>query len=360
MYTRRRFIALAGACLGAALMGGCHRSSNDPVGPDDVDGDPLPTGGGSTAATTQMIAAVDFYFDTVCQVSANLPQEQVDGALDLCGFYEGLFSRTIEGSDISRINVAAGAAVQVDAETCEIIGKALAYCEASGGLFDISIGAVTALWDFKEGIVPDEAAIAAALPHVGWRGVKVDAAARTVQLDDPQARLDLGGIAKGYIADKLIAYLRDCGATSACVNLGGNVMTLGRKLDGSLWRVGVQDSSDPKGILAGQEQSIMATVECGGESVVTSGLYERVFEKDGRRYWHILDPRTGYPVETDVVSATIVSAESIDGDGYTKPLFMWEQERIEAFFAAHPQLQGLVVRGDGSKWMSPGAGFVLL
>lgn len=292
------------------------------------------------AAKSEQRSTTLFCFDTVCTIAGVLLQNTLDEACALCERFEKLLSRTIPTSDVGRINAARGTAVEVDAYTAELVQAALRYCEESDGLFDITIGAVSELWDFTEGVVPSEHAIAEALPHVGWRNVQVEGT--SVKLLDPKARIDLGGIAKGYIADAVVNLFRERGVTSASVNLGGNVVVLGNKADGRPWNVGVRDPSDEGG------SSVVAKVRTSGGSVVTSGLYERSFEHDGRRYWHILDPRTGYPVQTDVVSATIYSQRSIDGDGYTKPLFIWGAEKALRWLDAKPELQGLLVMSDGS------------
>ncbi|MDO4536979.1 MAG: FAD:protein FMN transferase [Coriobacteriales bacterium] len=281
-----------------------------------------------------------FCFDTVCQLRGVMDQEVLDGAVALCERFEQLFSRTIEGSDVSRINAAGGEAIKVDEHTATLIARSREYSEASGGLFDITIGAVTELWDFKEGVVPAPEAIEQALTHVGWQKLQVQG--NTVQLADRQARIDLGGIAKGYIADELIGLFSRRGVKSASVNLGGNVAVLGSKADGSPWNVGVRDPFDESGA------SVIAKIATNGGSVVTSGLYERSFERDGKRYWHILDPRTGYPVTSKIVSATLYTQRSLDGDGYTKPLFMMEPDEALSFAEEHAGAQALLVLEDGS------------
>ena len=173
-----------------------------------------------------------------------MTQEQLDAIVARCQGFEQTLSRTIATSDVGRINAAQGAPVEVASETVELIERALDYCKASGGLFDITIGAVSELWDFHEGVVPSEAQIEAALPHVGYELVRVDGT--TVTLADPDARLDLGGIAKGYVSDVLLDELAVAGVTSAYVNLGGNVKVLGAKPDGSPWRIGVRDPNAPE------------------------------------------------------------------------------------------------------------------
>ena len=325
MCTRRGFVSLAAG----ALLAGCS----------------------SRATAPEQLQTTFFSFDTVCTVGGIMSQEVLDALVERCQWFEEHLSRTFATSDVGRINAACGAPVEVEPETAEVIRAALGYSRDSGGLFDITIGAVTELWDFSEGVVPDPADIEQALPHVGWEGVSVDGT--TVTLADPDARIDLGGIAKGFITDDLIARLVGAGVESAFINLGGNVAVLGNKPDGSPWGIGVRDPFDESG------QSNYAMVRTSGGSMVTSGLYERQFEANGRRYWHILDPRTGYPVESHVVSATVFSERSIDGDGLTKPLFMMDEDQALAFLEDHG-VQGMLIHEDGSAVMTDGAEFDLL
>ena len=293
-----------------------------------------------------------FHFNTVCVLGGDVRQDTLDEAAELCERFEQLFSRTIATSDVARVNAARGEGVEVDSLTAELVARSLEYCEESGGLFDITIGAVSELWDFVEGVVPAPETVEAALPHVGWQGVEVRG--NVVRLRDARARLDLGGIAKGFMADKLVEILRERGATSAFVNLGGNVKVWGNNQEGEPWSVGVRDPADS------QNAKVVARLQTTDGSVVTSGLYERSFEKDGKRYWHILDPRTGYPVQSNVASASIFSTESIDGDGYTKPLFMLSSDEALAFVERHEGVQALLVDSDGTIATTSGSSFELL
>lgn len=156
-----------------------------------------------------------------------------------CAYFEGKLSRAIEGSDVWNINHAAGAPVEVAPETADVIARSLAYSRASGGLFDVTIGAVSSLWDFVAGVKPADEAIEQAISHVGYENVSVEGT--LVTLADPEARLDLGGIAKGYIADDVVRMLREGGCTQASLSLGGNVYVMGKSFDGDEWNVGVQD-----------------------------------------------------------------------------------------------------------------------
>ena len=172
-----------------------------------------------------------FLFDTVNTVTAPaLDADAMAAVKTACLRYEKLFSRFDEQSQLFRINNAHGAPVDVDPELAQFIETSLAYCEASGGLFDVTMGSVTRLWNFKNGTIPAKGDVRAALAHVNWRGVHVNGS--TVQLDDPEACLELGGIAKGYIADGVLDVLARHGVEHAIVNLGGNVAVMGGRPDG--------------------------------------------------------------------------------------------------------------------------------
>ncbi len=303
------------------------------------------------AEVNEYISDTDFLFDTVVTLSINGTQDQLQQAMERCQYFEGIFSRTVEGSDIWRINEADGAPVEVSQETADIITKALDYCEASGGLFDITIGSVSSLWDFKEGVRPSDDEIAEAIKHVDYKGVHVDGT--TVWLDDPYAKLDLGGIAKGYISDDLKEYLTEIGVESACLNLGGNVALLGSKVDGSSWNVGIQDPN-------GEDQEVIATISKSGGTVVTSGLYERQFIQDDELYYHILDPRTGYPVKSDLVSVSLSTESSTDADAYATMLFLLGHDKALSLIENDDRFEGLLVDDDGKITLSNGASFELL
>ena len=243
-----------------------------------------------------------------------------------CAFFERTLSRMLPDSDISRALAAAPAPVPVESETAELVEAARAYCEASGGRFDITMGAVTRLWDFKRGEVPARLALSRALAHVDHRAVRAwrgaDGAAM-LALDDPASALDLGGIAKGYVADDLACRIEAAGFHRYALNLGGNVLVGGCRAAGEPWRIGIVDPWAP--------DRCIATVAVGDGSVVTSGAHERRFARGGRVYHHILDPATGMPAETDLACATVVSRRSIDGDGYSTTLFMMGSREAPAF-----------------------------
>lgn len=307
-FSRRAFLGgmLGAACVAAqGALAGCSSSKA-------ATGSAKTTAAGSSTEASELSITL-FVFDTVVTIGAQTTQDVMDKISERCTYFENKFSRTVEGSDIWNINNAAGAPVQVAEETAEVIQAAIGYAEASGGLFDISIGAVSTLWDFVEGVKPTDEQIQAALPHVDYRCISVDGT--TVTLSDAQAKLDLGGIAKGFITDDLVRIFSENGCKNASISLGGNVFVMGESFDGDPWNVGVQNPN-------GQTDDVIATIQAADQSLVTSGLYERCFEQDGTTYYHILDPKTGYPVKTDLSSASIETKKSVDGDAYSTILFL--------------------------------------
>lgn len=264
------------------------------------------------------ISRTGFFLDTV--VTLKLYDTDDESLLDECfaltAEYEELLSRTREGSDVWNINHSGGVPVEISQETADLLATALDYCELSGGKFDISVAPVVSLWNFtsqeRAGEIPEDAALADALPHVDYRNITLDGT--TVTLADPDASIDLGGIAKGYIADCLKDYLTGQGVASGLIDLGGNMLTIGTKPDGSQWNIGIRKPFSQTG-------ELITAVRCTDQSIVTSGTYERYFEKDGQIYHHILDPGTGYPIQNGLTSVTILSDRSMDGDALSTTCF---------------------------------------
>jgi len=260
-----------------------------------------------------------------------------------CRRYERLFSRTLCQSDIGRLNAACGKAVVIDEETFRLLKASIRYCELSEGTFDITVGAVTRLWDFQRGVAPDEGDLAVALSHVDYRFVELGGSEgeRWARLADPRAAVDLGGTAKGYIADALCDVVEACGLRHFLINLGGNVVARGGKPDGAPFKVGIKNPQDASAILG--------AVQLHSGSVVTSGLYERAFTVDGVRYSHILNPRTGMPVATDVESVTVVAPRSLDCDGFSTTLCALGMERGREYARQRPELQTVAFVGADNK-----------
>ncbi len=254
---------------------------------------------------------------------------------------EGLFSRFIESSDISRLNAAAVAdhgrgarGVRVRPETLRVLEASLEISRLSGGAFDVTVAPLVALWaagEVKTALPPDDAvkpsykppsdeAIAHARALVGYRSLTVDAASGFIRLASKGQMVDLGGIGKGFAADRVLEVYRRRGVVSGMVDLGGNVALLGGKPDGSPFTVGIQDPDAARG-------ECLGFLPLKDVSAVTSGDYERYLEVSGKRYSHIIDPRTGYPVESGLRSVTVIARESMIADGLSTALFVLGLER---------------------------------
>ena len=298
------------------------------------------------------ISETRLLLNTFCTITIYDTQNRaiLNEALDLCAEYEALLSMTAEGSDVWRINHARGAPVDVAPQTVEIIRAGLEYGGLSGGMFDITIGRLSALWDFTgQSGVPSESDIAYACGTVDYRQVEING--NTVQLANPEAWIDLGGIAKGYIADRAADLLKESGVRSAVIDLGGNVVAVWRKLDGSPWRIGVTKPFSERNDLIG-------VVETGEASVVSSGVYERQFEENGVRYHHILDPFTGMPVKSSVTGATVVTVSSMDGDALSTIMLLLGGERASEAFAGLTGFFGaVIVDEDGGVSLHGDVGF---
>lgn len=289
-------------------------------------------------------SAVGFYLDTVVTVSGYADEAVLRSAVDKCGEYEALLSRTVEGSDVWRINHANGQPVEVSDETAELLETALEVCEKSSSALDITIAPCSSLWDFKaeSPALPDEKAIAKAAKLVDYTKLKLDG--NTVTLPDGMG-IDLGAVAKGYIADKIVEYLRTEGVKSAVVNLGGNVALVGGKPDGSAWAIGIQDPNREDGTSA-------YSISGQDESIVTSGVYQRGFDLGGIRYHHILDAETGYPVQNGLASVTIITESSAIADAMSTACFvMGLREGLS--FAQSMGVDAVFIDAEGNMHCTP-------
>lgn len=304
---------------------------------------------GAGLAEAKKQSAVGFYLDTVVTLTAYVDDAQVlQDALEVCGGYERLLSRTIEGSDVWNINHAHGAAVEVSDDTLEILACAKKVGEMSGGLFDITIAPVSTLWDFTSGaaVLPDAEAIAGAAERVDFSRLSVEGGAVTL----PEGMMiDLGGIAKGYIADAVKRYLEGRGVESAILSFGGNIVAIGLKPDGSPWKVGIQDIDRPTG-------EYMLVARSFGGSTVTSGIYERGFDLDGVRYHHILNPNTGWPVQNELAAVTIFSDSSMWGDALATSAFAMGTEAGAAMIEGLEGIEAVFIARDRTATYTSGAG----
>ncbi|MCD7708885.1 MAG: FAD:protein FMN transferase [Clostridiales bacterium] len=273
-------------------------------------------------ASSKSVSKSGFYFDTIITITlyGTSDESYIDGCFDLAKKYENMLSNTVEGSEVSQINDAGGEFVEVSDETLELIEAGIYYGNLSGGKFDITIGTLSNLWNFSEiaenldsddneadaSVLPGDDEIAEALSHVDYTKIEIDG--NRVKLGDPDAVLDLGAIAKGYIADKMREYLNSEGITAGIINLGGNVLTLGEKNKDKTYSIGVQEPFSEDGDTIG-------ILYLKDASVVSSGTYERYYRIDGKLYHHLLDTETGYPIDNGLAQVTIINTVSQDGQG---------------------------------------------
>ena len=285
----------------------------------------------------QPISISSIKLNTAVQITIYDSQDKalLDDCLALCDKYELIFSRTNEKSELYKLNhrkdvsdgdfstdgqttpyPVSGTADtwHISEDLAALLSEGLDITKESDGAFDIAIAPLTSLWDFtaEDPRVPDDAAIQKALPLCSSDGVTIDGQDITLPSDDIQ--FDVGAIAKGYIADRLKDFLMKKGVKSAIINLGGNVLCIGSKPDGTPFKIGIQKPFADRN----ETEAVMDITE---KSVVSSGIYERCFKQDGKLYHHILNPQTGYPYDNGLISVTIISDQSVDGDALSTTCF---------------------------------------
>jgi len=224
-------------------------------------------------------------------------------------------------SEIAQLDAAQ--TTTVSGETAALINRALAVSKMTDGAYDCTVYPLVSAWGFFSGDyrVPDASEIEELLADVGWEKVSVDGTTVTMPSG---TQIDLGGIGKGYASAQAKKALQDAGVTSAIVSLGGNISALGQKPDGSNWTVAIQDPADTS--------TYFGLLEVADKCVITSGGYQRYFEQDGKTYWHILDPATGYPADSGIISATVVSTDDVLSDGLSTALFVMGLDKAEALW----------------------------
>ena len=285
----------------------------------------------------QPISISSIKLNTAVQITIYDSQDKalLDDCLALCDRYELIFSRTNENSELYKLNhrkdtsdkdpnadgqttpyPVSGTADtwHISEDLAALLSEGLDITRESDGAFDIAIAPLTSLWDFtaEDPKAPDDAAIQKALPLCSSDGVTIDGQDITLPSDDIQ--FDVGAIAKGYIADRMKDLLVKKGVKSAIINLGGNVLCIGSKPDGTPFKIGIQKPFADR-------NETEAVMDITGKSVVSSGIYERCFKQNGKLYHHILNPKTGYPYDNSLISVTIISDQSVDGDALSTTCF---------------------------------------
>lgn len=305
------------------------------------------TGCGSTPISEKETAEI-FAMDTIMDLTVygESASELLTEARQLVQKYEGLFSVNTRTSDVAKLNQSSGRAVQVSPETYELIQKSIEISKKTEGLFDISIYPLVRAWGFtkEEYRVPEPEELGRLLEKVDASKIRLEPDNRVTLPEGME--IDLGGIAKGYLSQKLTELFQEGGAQAAVVSLGGNVQTFGKKPDGTPFMVGITDPSDGT--------SVLGTIRIGEKAVITSGSYQRYFEKNGKVYHHIIDKRTGAPAQSDLTSVTVIGEDGVTADSLATALFVMGKERAVQFAASHPEIQLVLVDTESQVWTSEG------
>lgn len=262
---------------------------------------------------------------------------------------EKKLSRFVPQSEISRVNKSAGKSCKnLSDDTYNLLSQAVEFSKISQGLFDITIGPLVDLWNYKYAAdVPLEETIQKTIPLVNYRNLVLNPHKRTAGLRRLGQSIDLGGIGKGFASDRFIQIIRKYGVSSAFTNIGGNVSALGNKPDGSPWCVGIRHPRD--------KNSLIGAVTVSGKSVVTSGDYERYFiDSDGKRRHHILDPNTGYPAESGLISVTIIADSAVTADALSTCVFAAGLEKGLLILKKFPEAEAVIVNSDLRIYMTQG------
>ena len=302
--------------------------------------------GAQTSAEESSQTREVYAMDTVMTLEAY--GQNADAALDEAVAeierLDALWSIASSDGEIARLN--AEKKITASADTLALLTRAKEISAATDGLFSTTIAPLMEAWGFTSGDyrVPDGVELSALLARVDDEEIAISDSTVTIPAD---AKVDLGGIAKGFASARVMEIFRENGVENGILSLGGNVQALGTKPDGSLWLVGLQDPAD--------ERALFATLELADKAVITSGAYERNFEQNGITYHHIIDPRTGYPAESGLSSVTIVSDDGTLADGLSTALFIMGKEAAVEFWRSHRNdFDMVLLADDGAVTVSAG------
>ena len=357
--------ALLVCLLPAFVIGGCGKTTTDETenttkqesAVEETVQDEQETGDTETeseasgeAADKETEASKDlFAMDTYMTLTAygEHAQEAVDKAAERVEALDALLSTGNENSEIYQLNQNGEATLSE--EGGYLVERALELYKKTEGAFDIAIYPVMQAWGFptQDYHVPDDDTLKEKLALADASKVNYDKDTRKIFFDQDGMEIDLGGIAKGYTSSQIMQIDQDCGVTSGLVNLGGNVQALGCKTDGSKWRVAIQSPDDT--------EEYLGILEIEDQAVITSGGYERYFEEDGVTYHHIIDPATGYPADSGLISVTIVSDDGTLADGLSTSLFIMGEEKAAQFWRENSdEFEAIMETSDGELYVTEG------
>ena len=357
--------ALLVCLLPAFVIGGCGKTTTDETenttkqesAVEETVQDEQETGDTETeseasgeAADKETEASKDlFAMDTYMTLTAygEHAKEAVDKAAERVEALDALLSTGNENSEIYQLNQNGEATLSE--EGGYLVERALELYKKTEGAFDIAIYPVMQAWGFptQDYHVPDDDTLKEKLALADASKVNYDKDTRKIFFDQDGMEIDLGGIAKGYTSSQIMQIYQDCGVTSGLVNLGGNVQALGCKTDGSKWRVAIQSPDDT--------EEYLGILEIEDQAVITSGGYERYFEEDGVTYHHIIDPATGYPADSGLISVTIVSDDGTLADGLSTSLFIMGEEKAAQFWRENSdEFEAIMETSDGELYVTEG------
>lgn len=338
MILNMRLRLLALTLLTVLLLSGCYKNSANEEAP---------------IAEMNPISKTNFLLGTVVQISIYNRQDKtiIDKAFDRISQIES--KMTINNAETSEIialnNASEKNEVKLSSDTFYVVEKGKQYSEMSDGKFDITIGPIVKLWNIGTpyAAVPEKNRLEETVGLVDYKKLNLNKESQSAKLEKAGMKVDLGAIAKGYAADEAARILRENGVENAIINLGGNIITVGGNPSGAPWRIGIQDPFNPRG-------DFLGVVSIKDQTVVTSGTYERYFEENGKKYHHILDPFTGYPIENNLQSVSIITDKSIDGDGLSTSSLLLGLEEGMKLIESLENAEGIFITGDKKVYVSSG------
>ncbi|MBP2033645.1 thiamine biosynthesis lipoprotein [Clostridium algifaecis] len=298
------------------------------------------------------ISKTEYMLGTICTITVydDKSEDVIDKAFARVKQIENKMSVNKTGTELDAVADAAGKNyVKVSDDTFYVLKKGKYYSEQSGGAFDITVGPLVKLWGIgtDNARLPGQNEIDNKKSLINYRDLLLDEKNKKVMLKRKGMSLDLGGIAKGYAADEAARILKENGVKHAIINLGGNILTLNSNPDGDPWKIGIQDPFQTRG-------NVLASIEVTNKTVVTSGIYERYFKKDGKIYHHILNPFTGYPMDNNLASVTLITDVSINADAMTKNIFYMGIDKGINYVKKVPNLQAIFITKDKKVYITSG------
>ncbi len=298
----------------------------------------------SESLNSEPISRLELFMGTAIKVTLynGGSEEILDKVFNRILEIENLVSINKENTELVNLNKNSGVKpVKLSETTYDIIDKGIYYSQMSQGGYDVTIGPLVKLWSIglPEEKVPTNEEIEETIKNIDYSKVIMNDKTKEVFLKEENMMIDLGSIAKGYVADEVVNILKEENIKEAIIDLGGNIYALGLKNGDTKWKIGIQNPFDNRG-------EVVGVVEVSDKSVVTSGIYERFIEKDGVRYHHILNPKTGYPYETNIAGVSIISDKSVDADALSTLVFTKGVEEGIKFVESLKNVDAIFVTND--------------